>query len=129
MSRQPTTWNREGIVQAHPVDPRDERWEDSRPAYRVYFWDRLEPERADSMWRSDEWRLTGADVDQVLEWAHATAAGRQFVVYVEVTRGSVDGLGLVRLLGTDPADPSLRPYLPTGAGRPGNTRSAHSGQN
>ena len=93
-------------MRAQPVDPRDERWEDSRPVYRVYFWKRLQPERADSGWRSDEWRLEDADVDQVLEWAHAKAAGRRFVAYVEVTRSQPDGLGLVRLFGTDPTDPT-----------------------
>jgi hypothetical protein len=91
-------------MQAQPVDPRDNRWEVSRPSYRVYFWERLEPERVGSGWSSNEWRLEGADVDEVLAWAHARAAGRPFVAYVEVPLSQPDGLGLVRLLGTDPTD-------------------------
>jgi hypothetical protein len=93
-------------MQAQPVDPRDECWEVPRPSYRVYFWERLDPERDDSGWRSSEWRLEGADVAEVLAWAHATAAGRPFAAYVEVPLSQSDGLGLVRLLGTDPTDPA-----------------------
>jgi len=90
---------------AQPVDPRDQRWEVPRPACRVYFWERQTPERADTGWTSDEWQLEDADIDEVLEWVQAKAASRRFVVYVEVTQGQPDDLGLVRLLGTDPADP------------------------
>lgn len=46
-------------------------------------------------------------MDDVLSWAHAKATGRGFVLYVEVTRSAPDGCGLIRLLGTDPTDPSL----------------------
>ena len=35
----------------------------------------------------------------------AKVASRRFVVYVEVTQGQPDDLGLVRLLGTDPTEP------------------------
>jgi hypothetical protein len=90
---------------AQPVDPRDQRWEVPRPAYRVYFWERQTPERANSGWTCDEWRLEDADISEVLEWAQAKTASRRFVVYVEVTQGQPDDLGLVRLLGTDPTDP------------------------
>ena len=86
---------------AQPVDPRDQRWEVPKPIYRVYFWERPIPARADSGWTSDEWRLEDTDIDEVLEWAQARAVNRRFVVYVEVTGGQPDGLGLVRLLGTD----------------------------
>ena len=37
--------------------------------------------------------------DEVIAWAEATAAGRTFVLYACVPH---DGLGLVRLMGTDP---------------------------
>jgi hypothetical protein len=77
----------------------------TRPAYRVYFWERQTPERADTGWTSDEWQLEDADIDEVLEWVQAKAASRRFVVYVEVTQGQPDDLGLVRLLGTGPTDP------------------------
>ena len=89
---------------AQPVDPRDQRWEVPQPSYRVYFWECPAPERADSGWTCDEWRLEDTDVDEVLEWAQARAASRRFAVYVEVTGGQPDGLGLVRLLGTDPTE-------------------------
>ncbi len=91
-------------MQAQPVDPRDKRWEDSWPAYRVYFWGPMGPPSSGA-WASDEWRLTDTDIDQVLEWANARASGGQFVVYVEVNRSTDDGSGLVRLLGPDPTDP------------------------
>jgi hypothetical protein len=91
---------------AQPVDPRDQRWEVPKPIYRVYFWERQTPERTDSGWASDEWRLEDTDIDEVLKWAQAKATSRRFVVYVEVTGAQPDGLGLVRLLGTDPTDAS-----------------------
>ena len=91
-------------MQAHPVDPRDQRWEVPKPVYRVYFWQRPAPELTGSSWNSDEWRLEDADVDEVLSWAQAKAATRQFVVYAEVNHGPPDGLGLLRLLGTDPSE-------------------------
>ena len=77
------------------VDPRDQTWELDQPRYRVYFHD------ADGA--SDEYELHGGDVVDVLTWAQAQAqaqrAGRSFVVYVCVPG---DGLGLVRLQGSDP---------------------------
>src|ERR1700753_2522073 len=93
-------------MQARSVDPRDQRWEVPQPVYRVYFWERSTPERTDGMWTSDEWRLEDTDIDEVLAWARAKAAGRRFVVYVEVTGGQPDDLGLVRLLGHDPTEAS-----------------------
>lgn len=92
-------------VLAQPVDPCDQRWEVPTPIYRVYFWERQTPERTDG-WTSDEWRLEDTDVDEVLERAQAKATSRRFVVCVEVNGGQPEGLGLVRLLGTDPADAS-----------------------
>ena len=89
---------------AQPVDPRDQRREVPKPIYRVYFWECQTPERTDSGWTCDEWRLEDTDIDEVLQWAQAKAASRRFVVYVEVTGGQPDGLGLVRLLGTDPTE-------------------------
>jgi hypothetical protein len=58
----------------------------SKPIYRVYFWDRLTPELADNAWRSDEWQLEDADINEVLKWAQATAAGRQFVQSTDFRR-------------------------------------------
>lgn len=86
-------------VTARPVDPRDQWWEVDHPAYRVYFFVQPDP-GPPSGWASDEWEITGADVDEVLTWARENADGRRFIVYVRVDHG--DGLGLVRLLGSDP---------------------------
>lgn len=95
-------------MHARPVDPRDDRWEESSPVYRTCFWEPVRPEQTDSGWRSDERQLKdAADIDEVLSWAHAKATGRGFVLYVEVTRSAPDGCGLIRLLETDPTDPSL----------------------
>jgi hypothetical protein len=77
---------------ARQVDPRDETWEVYDPAYRVYFWDTNSA--------SDEWELTGCDVEAALRWAHHAADGRTFTLYATVqTPGE---LGLIRLTGTDP---------------------------
>ncbi|MGA3214833.1 MAG: hypothetical protein ABSD97_03985 [Acidimicrobiales bacterium] len=73
------------------VDPRDQTWGVDQPSYRVYFHD---PRGA-----SDEYEVNGADVVKVLAWAEAWRAGRTFVLYACVPH---DGLGLVRLVGTDP---------------------------
>jgi len=82
--------------QVHPheatiVDPRGQRWEIGQPTYRVYF--------HAVNGSSDERELTGGDVDEVMAWAEDNAAGRTFVLYACVPQ---DGLGLVRLMGTDP---------------------------
>jgi hypothetical protein len=77
-------------MDAQPVSPQDTEWEIDHPAYRVYF--------HDAHHTSYEYRLTGADVDEVLAWAEANAAGRTYVAYVEVSASK----GLVRLLGQDP---------------------------
>ena len=42
------------------VGPRDQTWEVDRPRYRVYF-----HEANDA---SDEYEVTGADVDEVITW-------------------------------------------------------------
>ena len=73
------------------VDPRDQTWGIDRPSYRVHFY-----EPAGS---SDEYELSEAEVTEVLGWAEAQRAGRTYVLYVCVPH---DGLGLLRLAGTDP---------------------------
>ena len=59
-------------MHAMPVDPRISRWEVDQPAYHVYFW-QLSSNVPDAMWASDEWRLTEADVHEVLAWAEERA--------------------------------------------------------
>src|SRR5689334_21352421 len=95
------------VVRAMPVDPRDERWASHSPAYRVYFWQPVGPGEQ-SAWRSDEWELTEADVDEVLAWADAHADGRAMSAWV--VHRDADGVGLIRLAGIDPtADPGVWP--------------------
>jgi hypothetical protein len=73
------------------VDPRDQTWEIDRPTYRVYF---HEDDGA-----SEEHEIADADVAEVLAWAEADRGTRGFIAYACVPR---DGLGLIRLTGTDP---------------------------
>jgi hypothetical protein len=83
-------------MQAVPADPRDTSWETDSPAYRVTFWTTA----PGSGWSSSEWRVTDADVPEVLAWAAAEAGDRYMTVAVEADR---DGrLGLIRLLGWEP---------------------------
>src|SRR5262245_39727872 len=86
-------------MHAMPVDPRISRWEVDQPAYHVYFWQPFS-NVLDAMWASDEWRLTEADVHEVLAWAEEEARGRRVTVWVEVVS---DGkTGLVRISGWEP---------------------------
>jgi hypothetical protein len=73
------------------VDQRDQTWEVSQLRYRVYFHDE------DGTAREHE--VEGADVAEVMAWAEAQRNGRTFVLYACVPR---DGLGLLRLAGSDP---------------------------
>ena len=94
-------------MNATPIDPRDTAWESDYPAYRVSFWS---GSRA-SAWRSTEWRITGADVPEVLGWAQACAEGRYVTVWVEAH--DAGRLGMVRLLGWEPPrnDEPLGDYI------------------
>jgi hypothetical protein len=93
-----TRWQAVLVTSARPVDPRDQSCEVYDPMYRVHFWD-VEG-------RSDEWELSGCDVQEALQWAHDSAQGRIVTLYAAV--GS-QGLGLIRLLGADPhhTEPAL----------------------
>ena len=83
-------------LRVRPVDPRDQRWEAWRPAYRVYFW-RLEQ----GGYASREFELSGGDVRNVLLWADRNAAeGETYTLYASTT--TADGLGLIRLAGDNP---------------------------
>ncbi|WP_328386947.1 hypothetical protein OHS81_25325 [Streptomyces sp. NBC_00400] len=74
------------------VDPQDVTWEQDGATYRAYFWDR-------SARASDEYEVTGADVEDVLAWARAKAeeTGSAYTLYVRVTDEGRPGL--VRLSG------------------------------
>ncbi len=73
------------------VDPRDQTWEISQPKYRVYF--------NDENGAADEYEIEGTDVAGVMSWAETQRNGRNFVLYACVPH---DGLGLLRLAGSDP---------------------------
>lgn len=84
------------------VDPRDVSQELDNPGYRIYF----HVGGGDGLsWASDEYEISGADVDEVLDWANAELTRRRgnLVLYA-ATPGteSQPGLRLVRLLGEDP---------------------------
>jgi hypothetical protein len=87
------------VVRAMPIDPRDQRWQSDSPAYRVFFWQSLGSGES-SGWRSEEWELTEADIDEVLAWAGSHAAGR--TVSIWVVHRDADGVGHIRLAGIDP---------------------------
>jgi hypothetical protein len=72
-------------MHAMPVDPRISRWEVDQPTYQVYFW-QPSSNVPDAMWTSDEWRLTEADVHEVLAWTQDQARGRRITVWVELVR-------------------------------------------
>ncbi len=96
-------------MEAVAVDPRTQTWEVDRPLYRVYFHD------AEGV--SDQYEVTGADVDEVIVWAEAQRGPRTYVLYVCVAS---DGLGLLRLAGNDPHAPEL-PTGPSPVGLLGST--------
>ncbi len=77
-------------MQVRGADPRDTRWEWDEPTYRVYFW---------TPGLTDEYEVSGADVDEVLQWAADNAEGRNYVVYARIV--GAEGPGLIRLLGKD----------------------------
>ncbi|MGB3676415.1 MAG: hypothetical protein WA988_18450 [Candidatus Nanopelagicales bacterium] len=81
------------------VDPRDVEWEDDSPAYRVYFW--RQQTLPDGAWESDEYRISGADILEVLAWASRKSRGQSFQVFVE-HRDNRGVLGSIRLHGKDP---------------------------
>ncbi|WJV50996.1 hypothetical protein [Streptomyces flavofungini] len=77
------------------VDPRDTTWEHDDATYRAYFWEA-------SPGASDEYEVTGADVEEVLTWVRARAeeTGSAYTLYARVTDNGGEGSpGLVRLSG------------------------------
>ena len=78
-------------MRASPIDPRDQTSEVDDPAYRAYFWN--------SPSACDEWELTEADIDEVLDWVRANSNGRPHSLWAVVR--SDDDVQLVRLRGID----------------------------
>jgi hypothetical protein len=87
------------LVKVSAVDPRDQTWELSADRFRVYFWS--SPRHPES-WVSDEWEVESSDVREVVAWAdsHRSARG-DYVLYAVAP---FDGLGLIKLAGTDPTE-------------------------
>jgi hypothetical protein len=82
-------------VDARLVDPRDARWEQWNPAYRVSLWT-----QSGDGWASREFEIGGADVSDVLDWIREQRDVETFTLYAVVDRG--EDRGLVRLAGNDP---------------------------
>lgn len=62
----------------------------------MYFF--VDPGHGEAI-EADEYEVTGADVDEVLQWANQRAGSRTFVVYALI---NIDGnLGTVRVYGQD----------------------------
>jgi hypothetical protein len=92
-------------MKAIPVDPRDTRWEVDRRAYPVFIRSPVPgpppvPPLAQA-WRSAEYDVTEADVDEVLAWTRAqTASDGTLTVWV---RGQDNGVpGVYRIAGWEP---------------------------
>ena len=83
-------------VRARSIDPRDSRWEELTPRFRVYFW-----APAGDGWASREFEVEADDVDAVRRWIEEhRAEAETFTLFAVVDRN--DERGLLRLLGTDP---------------------------
>src|SRR4051794_39346 len=95
-----------------PVDPRDTCWEVDFPTYRVFIWSPIPgpapvPPFAQA-WRSAEYDVTEADIEEVLAWAREQApSDGTFTVWV---LGQDDGVrGLYRIAGCEPTRIEERP--------------------
>lgn len=78
-------------TRAELIDPRDQTLHVDDPKYRVYFW------AEDGS--KQEWELSGADLDEVLEWIPLHSQGRSHSLWA-VTR-LPDEVCLIRLQGID----------------------------
>jgi len=84
-------------LDAHPVDPRDNRWEVWEPGYRIYFWRQI----GGGAWGSREFQVSATDVAEAIEWADLNANdGETYTLFAVVDRDN--DAGLVRLAGHDP---------------------------
>lgn len=79
-------------MRAALIDPRDQTLQVDDPSYRVYFW-------AEDGSTKEEWELTGADLDEVLEWIPSQSRGWYHSLWA-VTRSARD-VCLIRLQGRD----------------------------
>src|SRR6478752_2199687 len=92
-------------MKSTPVDPRDTFWEVDDPTYRVFVWSPasgppLIPPAVQG-WRSEEFDVTEADIEEVLAWARERTPGDgTFTVWVRGQDGGVPGL--YRIAGWEP---------------------------
>lgn len=89
-------------IEVRPVDPRDVTSEVDTPTFRVCFW-RTSPGLA-----SREYELTGADVEEVIEWAEANkGAAETYMLGVLTSRPGPHGTDVVltRIKGRDASRP------------------------
>ena len=91
------------MLEARSINPNDQRYEFDEPSYRVFFWSQPDGIGSNRSWRSDEWEISGADIDEALTWVLAHAAGRRASLWA-VTRPGGEATH-VRLAGTDPTAP------------------------
>ncbi|WP_133755308.1 hypothetical protein [Naumannella halotolerans] len=80
---------------ATTIDPRDQTSEFDAPTYRVFFWE------GNGGCACEEWELSEADLDEVLEWIPAHSHGRPHSLWA-VVRGGRDEVTQIRLRGIDP---------------------------
>jgi hypothetical protein len=79
-------------MEVRPVDPRDtmSEW---KPTFRVYFYKAM---------TSYEFVITGANLDECLEWIRRNRDGRPYTLFVEVpTHNPPEEPGLLLLDGID----------------------------
>jgi hypothetical protein len=100
-------------MKTEPLQRQDVRTrnDDYQPVYRVDFWQRLDPPAggdAELMgYRQDSYRLSGAkSVREVRSWAEGEAAGRDFVIWIEL--GPAEDRTIARVEGVDPTKPRQR---------------------
>lgn len=89
-----------------PVDPRDSRWQDDNPIFRVTFWTVHDDARGQPAYASAEYQITGEGVDvrEVLSWAREMGNGSSATVIYVLVRDADDQPGLVRISGHEPND-------------------------
>jgi hypothetical protein len=91
---------RVAAMEVRHVDPRDTRWEEDYPTYRVYFF--TVPGGV-----SEEYEIRHApDVRTVIGWADEQAAGRTYILYALVSSDRPAASGLLTLTGYDPNRPT-----------------------
>jgi hypothetical protein len=81
-------------MEARGIDPRDAVWEVDDPTYRVYFW-------ADDGSGKEEWELSKADLDEVLQWIPSQSRGRSHSLWAVTRLAPSDDVCLIRLRGID----------------------------